>query len=84
MYYVYVLKSLKDGKLYKGSTSDLKKRLERHHNGQVPATKNRRPFKLIYYEAYSIKIDAIRRERLIKTLEGGASLQVQLKETIKS
>ena len=83
MYYVYVLKSLKDGNLYKGSTRDLKARVERHNNGQVTATKNRRPLKLIYYEAYTAKLDAVRRERLIKTIEGGVSLHKQLAETLK-
>lgn len=83
MYYVYVLKSLKDGKLYKGSTSDLKERLKRHNDGRVIATKNRRPLQLIYYEAYSAKLDAIRREKTIKTLEGGSKLHTQLEATLK-
>ncbi|HSA83879.1 MAG TPA: GIY-YIG nuclease family protein [Patescibacteria group bacterium] len=84
MYYVYVLKSLKDGNLYKGSTADLKKRIERHNTGQVPSTKNRRPFKLIYYEAYQVKSDAIKRELFIKTLEGGKNLHEQLAGSLKT
>ena len=50
-YYVYVLISEKDGKLYKGCTQHLKLRIERHNNGEVPSTKDRRPLKLIYFEA---------------------------------
>ncbi|HEY4514840.1 MAG TPA: GIY-YIG nuclease family protein [Candidatus Paceibacterota bacterium] len=34
MYYVYVLKSYKNGKLYKGSTADLKKRFVEHIKGR--------------------------------------------------
>jgi len=83
MYYVYVLKSLKDGNLYKGSTSDLKKRVERHNLGQVPSTRSRRPFKLVYYEGYTAKADALKREIFIKTLEGGTALHEQLEESIK-
>src|SRR3989344_1526155 len=51
-YYVYILLSSMDGKLYIGSTPDLKKRLEKHNRGYVLATKHRRPVKLIYYESY--------------------------------
>ncbi len=83
MHYVYILKSLKDGKLYKGSTSNLTRRYERHTKGLVPATKHRLPLRLIYYEAYNAKLDAIRRERYLKTLEGGAALYKQLEETLK-
>jgi len=51
MYYTYVLKSLKDNKLYIGWTDNLKLRIQRHTNGLVVATKNRRPLELVYYEA---------------------------------
>jgi putative endonuclease len=83
MYYVYVLKSLKDGELYKGSTSDLRKRFDRHNTGQVQSTKSRLPLKLVYYEAYSSKSDALKREKFLKTLEGGVSIHRQLDESLK-
>ena len=51
MYYVYVLKSLKDGDLYTGSTNNLKRRFEEHNLGKEKSTRYRRPFELIYYEA---------------------------------
>ncbi|MAF20515.1 MAG: excinuclease ABC subunit C [Parcubacteria group bacterium] len=66
MFYVYVLKSKKDNKLYIGCTSDLRRRYHEHNNGQSLSTKNRRPFELIYYEAYSSSKDAIARERKLK------------------
>jgi len=40
-YYTYVLKSLKDGKMYTGYTRNLKLRFEKHNNGLVESTKNR-------------------------------------------
>jgi len=52
MYYVYILKSLKDRKLYSGYTADLKARLLEHNKGRAESTKHRIPFQLIYYEAY--------------------------------
>lgn len=66
MYYFYVLKSKKDGKLYYGCTNDLKKRLEEHNDGKSTWTKNRGPFKIVYYEAYLSKEDAYQREHNIK------------------
>ncbi|MBI5127748.1 GIY-YIG nuclease family protein [Candidatus Roizmanbacteria bacterium] len=67
MFYTYVLKSIKDDKLYVGSTSDLKTRIKFHDQGRVTATKGRRPLKLIYYEACLTKDKAEERERYFKT-----------------
>lgn len=66
MYYVYILKSRKDNKLYIGSTSDLRRRLLEHSKGKVLSTKNRLPFELIYYEAYRDEHDARLREQSFK------------------
>ena len=67
MYYVYILKSIKDKKLYVGCTKDLKKRINMHNSRQVFSTKFRRPFEIIYYEAYKNKEDAFEREKFLKT-----------------
>ena len=66
MFYVYVLKSLKDDKLYVGSTDDLRRRLAEHNTGKAKSTASRRPFTLRYYEAYSKEADARRRESMLK------------------
>lgn len=52
MYYVYVLKSIKDGKLYTRKTSNLKRRIREHNSGKVISTKARRPLELVFYEAF--------------------------------
>lgn len=65
--YVYILKSLKDEKLYVGCTNDLRKRVREHNKGLSFATKPRVPFMLIYYEAYLNRKDAEKRERFFKT-----------------
>jgi len=70
MYYVYVLRSKKDGQFYVGYTADLKKRLELHNRGKIESTKYRRPFELVYYEASLNKEDALHRERYLKTTYG--------------
>ena len=66
-YYTYVLKSLKDNEFYIGWTDDLKRRLELHNSGKVDATKIRKPFRLVYFEACLSKDRAIRREKTLKT-----------------
>lgn len=70
MYYVYILFSFKDRELYTGSTSDLKRRIKEHFNGNSTATSYRLPLKLIYYEAYLLKQDALAREKYLKTSMG--------------
>jgi len=65
-YYVYILKSLKDGKFYTGCTANLKKRLKQHNGGRVRSTKARRPLKLVYWETFATRSEAMRRERHIK------------------
>jgi putative endonuclease len=70
MFYTYILKSLKDGRFYYGSTSDLEKRLKYHNSGQVKSTKGRRPLVLHYQETFETKQEAIRREMFFKTIDG--------------
>ena len=79
MYYAYVLRSAKDHKLYIGFTKDLKKRFNLHQSGQVKATKGRLPVKLIFYEAYLDKEDALRREKYFKTNPGRRALKLMLR-----
>ena len=79
MYYTYVLLSEKDGKFYVGFTGDLKLRFEEHKKGRVESTKDRRPLKIIYYEACLKQEDATKRERYLKTYHGKAFLRKRLK-----
>lgn len=78
MFYVYILQSKVDNKLYTGFTGNLKKRLLEHNCGNVVSTKNRRPLELIYYEAYKEKDNALRREKFLKTTKGKLQLRKQL------
>jgi putative endonuclease len=55
MFFVYILKSKKDDNLYVGYTNDLRRRIEEHNLGFNQSTRLRKPFKLIYYEAYFSK-----------------------------
>jgi len=66
-YYVYVLFSQKDLKLYIVFSTDLKTRIHDHFHGRVRATKNRLPLELIHYEAFRNEHDARIRERFLKS-----------------
>jgi putative endonuclease len=74
-HYVYVLKSLKDHKLYIGKTDDLKRRFKEHNKGKVLSTKNRVPFELIYYEAYRDKNKCAKQELFYKSGVGRDTLK---------
>ena len=81
MYYVYVLQSLKDKKLYIGYTADLKRRMIEHKTGGSISTKKRLPLLLIFYEAFSNERDARRREKYFKTTQGKKGLKLVLRES---
>ena len=78
MYYTYVLHSKKDEHFYTGFTKDLKLRIEQHNKGQVTSTKERRPLKLVYYEACLNRKDATHREKYLKTYHGKAFIRKRL------
>jgi len=82
MHYVYVLISLVDYCLYIGITNDIKKRFNKHNSGYILATKNRRPFKLLYFECYSELSDAKRREKYLKGGKGHNELKIQLQDAL--
>ena len=79
MFYVYVLHSLADRGLYIGFSTNLRKRIAEHEHGSSFATKYRRPWKLIYYEAYIERHDAEGRERYLKSGGGRRFLHQQLR-----
>ena len=68
MYYVYLLRCA-DGTLYTGFTNDLARRLAAHNAGKgAKYTRGRRPVELVYWESFSNKSSALRREYAIKQL----------------
>ncbi len=70
-YFVYILFSKKDKKLYTGCTTNLEQRLRAHNSGSVLATKHKRPLIVIYKEEYNNESEAFKRERFLKSLWGG-------------
>ncbi len=84
MYFVYVIKSLKDGNFYIGYTSDLEKRIQEHNDCVSKSTAHRRPFELIYYEGSRNIKDAMHREKYLKTTYGHRYLKNRLKNDMES
>jgi len=78
MYYIYIIQSLTDKSLYIGYTPDLKKRLIKHNKKQVTSTKDKVPFKIVYYEAYLNRRDATGREKFLKSGAGWRFIKKQL------
>jgi putative endonuclease len=78
-YYVYVLRSLKDGQFYTGLTRDLCARLELHNSGKVPSTSLRVPLELIYWEGCLNESDAAQREKYLKTAWGKRYIKGRLR-----
>ena len=82
MYYVYLLKSLKNGDLYVGFCHDLKERLKQHNGKKVISTKGYAPWILAYYEAYKDKFDATKREKQLKMHRAKQDLKIQVSRSI--
>ena len=82
MYYVYLLQ-LSNGNIYTGSTSDLRARIKQHESGQTKSIKPFLPVRLIHYEAYTLKSDALRRETYLKTSEGKKFLKQQIRDYLE-
>ena len=81
--WVYVLRSLSDGRLYTGQTRDVEARLRRHNAGLVAATKGRRPFVLLYQEACNTRSEAQKREAYFKTGKGRDELRELLEDRLE-
>jgi putative endonuclease len=80
MYYVYVIKNHKQ--FYIGYTGDLRRRFSEHINNKSIATKNRGPWKLVYYEACLSNKDALHREKYLKTAWGKRYLKQRIKHSL--
>jgi len=78
MHYVYILRSVKDGGFYIGYSANLRTRFDEHANGESFSTSYRRPWRLIYYEAYLNREDALGREKYLKSGSGRRFLKAQL------
>ena len=70
MYFTYVLYSPQHDRVYVGQTGDLKQRIAKHNDGFVRSTIAYRPWRLIHYEVFTARADAMKREKELKTHKG--------------
>lgn len=77
-YYFYVLRSKKDGGLYKGCAENVEHRLAQHNAAKTKSLRHRVPFEIIYVEQYATREEALAREKWSKTLTGGKELRQSL------
>lgn len=77
MNYTYIVECA-DGTLYTGWTTNVQKRVKAHNEEKSGAkyTKAKRPVKLVYYEGYETKEEAMRREYAIKQLTRKQKLEL--------
>ena len=68
MYFIYIVKC-KDETYYTGYTTNIEKRIKAHNEGKgAKYTRSRLPVKLVYWEQYEEKTQALKREYAIKQL----------------
>ncbi len=65
-FFVYIIQSKKDGSYYIGQCDDLDCRLSKHNDGFSKYSSSKRPWKLVYFELYASRSEAILREKLLK------------------
>ncbi|MCR4264537.1 MAG: GIY-YIG nuclease family protein [Candidatus Roizmanbacteria bacterium] len=84
LYYVYIVQSLKDNNLYIGCSDNWERRLEEHNGGKNFSTKSRRPFRLIYLEAFVDQEEAFKKEKFYKSGRGHEVLYKMLFNTLST
>ena len=82
MFYTYVIRSKKNGRLYTGYTNNLRKRFNEHNDRKSEYTKYRGPYELVYYEACMDQKDARSRELYLKSGKGKLYLKSRLKRSL--
>ncbi|MBI3332176.1 GIY-YIG nuclease family protein [Candidatus Peregrinibacteria bacterium] len=78
MHHVYLLEGETSGKQYIGYTTDLNRRLAEHNNHKNASTGKEQRWKLIYCETYTNKMDALGREKFLKSGSGWRFLKKQI------
>ena len=77
-FFVYVLVSQENGRIYIGQTADLEKRVLVHNQGFCRLTKPYRPWVIGYHETVSSRSRAVIRERYLKSTAGRKFLRTIL------
>ncbi|NOT91227.1 GIY-YIG nuclease family protein [Ferruginibacter sp.] len=78
-FFVYILQSMKDFSFYIGQSNDLDYRISKHNDGMSKYTASKMPWRLVYFEMYESRTDALQREKAIKNMKSKIYIQSLIK-----
>ena len=78
---MYILKSIKNGTYYIGSTVNLERRIQEHNMGLSRFTATFRPWKIVYEESYQSLGEVRKREKQLKSWKKRKALETLIKST---
>jgi len=78
MFYAYVIKSINNDYYYKGHCENLEIRLSQHNSGMTASIKPFLPFKVVYFEEFETREEALQREKYFKSAAGRRFLKKKL------
>ncbi len=76
LYYVYFLKSLKDGSYYIGVSDNVQRRFKEHNNGLSKSTKTKRPWEIVRVEKFNDIREAYQREKFLKAKKSKKIIEI--------
>ena len=78
MYYTYVIKSEFYDFYYKGHCESLEIRQKQHNSGSTQSIKSYKPFKIVYFEEFETREEAVKREKYFKSAAGRRFLKTKI------
>jgi putative endonuclease len=78
--YIYILISEKSSKTYTGATDNLEKRLSEHNSGSNHFSRKYKPWKIFYTERFDNRIEALEREKYLKSHAGRKFIKTLFKK----
>ena len=78
-FYVYALE-LENGKKYIGHTNNLDRRIQEHKDGRSPFTRKYKIKRVLHFEEYKSRSEAMKREKYLKSGKGREWLVKKLAE----
>ena len=75
IFYVYIIYSIEHDRFYIGQSNNINKRLIRHNKGYVRSTKPYTPWKIVHFEEFHSRAQAVNREKYLKSLKSKAAIR---------
>ncbi len=69
-YHSYVIYAPESGDFFYGYFEDLEKVMELHNTGQIPPTRGKNPWVLLYSESFENRVRAIRQVSFYRSVKG--------------